>query len=62
MSRVVIGKWFLATFPFKGSMQKLNKVPMDKFTDNNFLCWAECMYRVEHIPPCEYKFLEMRSH
>jgi hypothetical protein len=32
-------------------MQKLNKVPIDKFTDNNILCRAEFMYHVEQILP-----------
>ena len=40
VSRSVICKWFRTAFPFKGSMRKLNKVPMDKFTDNNFLRWT----------------------
>ncbi len=35
------GKWSRTTFPFKGSMQKLNRIPIDKFTDNNILHWAE---------------------
>jgi hypothetical protein len=51
VSRAVIGKWFLTTFPFKGSMRKLNKVPINKFTDNNILHCAEFMYCVEQIPP-----------
>ncbi len=51
VSRTVIGKWFLTTFPFKGSMRKLNKVPIIKFTDNNILCCAEFMYHVKKIPP-----------
>jgi hypothetical protein len=51
VSKGVIGKWFLTTFPSKGSMQKLNKVPINKFTDNNILCRAEFMCCVEQIPP-----------
>ncbi len=56
MSRSGICKWFRTAFPFKGSMWKLNKVPMDKFTDNNFLCWAEFMWRVKQIPTCRLVF------
>ncbi len=37
VSRTVISKWFCTTFPFKGSMQKLNKIPINKFSDNNIL-------------------------
>ncbi len=51
MSKAVISKWFLTTFPFKGRMQKLNKVPIDKFTDNNILRWAEFICCIEQIPP-----------
>jgi hypothetical protein len=56
VSRAVIGKWFLTTFPFKGSMRKLNKVPINKFTNNNILRCAELMYPVEHIPPWRLVF------
>jgi hypothetical protein len=51
VSKAVISKWFLTTFPFKGRMRKLNKVPIDKFTDNNILQWAEFIYHIEQIPP-----------
>jgi hypothetical protein len=56
VSRGVISKWFRTTFPFKGSMRKLNKVPIDKFTDNNTLCRAEFTYCVEQIPPWRLVF------
>ena len=56
VSRSVICKWFRTAFPFKGSMRKLNKVPMDKFTDNNFLRWAEFTWRVKQIPTCHLVF------
>ena len=56
VSRAVIGTWFLTNFPFKGIMRKLNKVPIDKFTDNNILCCAEFMYRVEQIRPWRLVF------
>jgi hypothetical protein len=56
VSRAVIGKWFLTTFPFKGSMRKLTKVPIDKFTNNNIVRWAELMYCVEQIPPWHLVF------
>jgi hypothetical protein len=56
VSRAVIDKWFLTTFPFKGSMQKLNKVPIDKFTNDNILHCAEFMYCVEQIPPWHLVF------
>ncbi len=51
VSNLVIGKWFLATFPFKGRLKKLNQIPINKFTDNNILQWAEFIYRVGQIPP-----------
>ena len=51
VSRAAIGKWSHTTFPFKGSMRKLNRIPNDKFTDNNILCWAEYVYRVQQVPP-----------
>ena len=51
VSRAVISKWFHTSFPFKGSMKKLNRIPIDKFTDNNILRWAEYVYRVQQVPP-----------
>jgi hypothetical protein len=56
VSRVVIGKWFLPTFPFKGSMRKLNKVPINKYPNNNILHCAELMYCVKQIPPWHIVF------
>ena len=50
MSRAVITKLFHTTLPFKGSKQKLDKVPIDKFTDNKILRRSEFMYHVEQIP------------
>ncbi len=32
-------------------MRKLNKVPIDKFTNYNILRWAEFIYCIEQIPP-----------
>jgi hypothetical protein len=61
VSRAVIGKWFLATFPFKGSMRKLNKVPINKFTNNNILRWAEFMYCVKQIPPWHLVFGDVKQ-
>ncbi len=37
VSQTVISKWFRTTFPFKESMWKLNKILIDKFSDNNIL-------------------------
>jgi transposase len=56
VSKTVICKWFRTTFTFKGSMRKLNKVPIDKFTDNNVLRWAEFNYRVGQVPPWRLVF------
>ena len=51
VSKAVIGKWFLTTFPFKGRLKKLNQIPIDKFTDNNILRWVEFIDCLGQIPP-----------
>ena len=61
VSRQVISRWFRTTFPFKGSMRKLNRIPIDKFTDNNLLRWAEYMYRVEQVPQWRLVFGDEKS-
>ncbi len=60
VSRAVFCKWFRTTFPFKGSMWKHNKVPIDKFTDNNILRRAEFMYHIELIPPWHLVFRDVK--
>jgi hypothetical protein len=46
----VICRWFRTAFPFKGGMRKLNKVPIDKFTNDNTRRRMEYLLRVSQVP------------
>ena len=35
---LIICKWFLNSLVFRGSLGKLNQVPLDKFSPENILC------------------------
>jgi hypothetical protein len=46
----VVCRWFRTAFPFKGGLRKLNKVPIDKFTNDNTLRRMEYLLRVSQVP------------
>jgi hypothetical protein len=46
----VVCRWFRTAFPFKGGLWKLNKVPIDKFTNDNTLRRMEYLLRVSQVP------------
>ena len=54
-------RWFRTAHHFKGGMRKLNKVPIDKFTDNNTLRRMEYLLRVYQIPTNRFVFGDEKS-
>ena len=51
VSKTVVSDWFLKTLPFRGSLRKLNKVPIDKFTNENVINRMEYLYRISLVHP-----------
>jgi hypothetical protein len=51
VSKTVISDWFLKALPFRGSLRKLNKVPIDKFTNENVINRMEYLYRISQVHP-----------
>jgi len=49
-------RWFRTAHLFKGGMRKLNKVPIDKYTDNNTLRRMEYLLRAFQVPTNRFVF------
>lgn len=56
VSPSVICKWFLSSFPFRGSLGKLNQVPLDKFSPENILRAMEHWEFIRQVDPFRLKF------
>ena len=56
VSKTVISDWFLKSGPFRGSLRKLNKVPIDKFTNDNIINRMEYLYRISQVHPWRMVF------
>ena len=56
VSPSVIGKWFKHSFSCKGTVGKLNQVPIDKFTPENVLRTIEHWDFIARIDPFRLKF------
>ena len=56
VSYSVVSRWFTTAFPFKGGMRKLNKDPIDKFTDNNTLRRMVYLLRASQVPTDRFVF------
>jgi hypothetical protein len=56
VSKTVVSDWFLKTLPFRGSLRKLNKVPIDKFTNKNVINRMEYSYQIILVHPWRMVF------
>lgn len=56
MSWDTISQWFCTAFPLRGSMKKLNKIPIDKFTGDIIICRTEFIFRFDQVPPWSLVF------
>ncbi len=60
VSRITICQWFLTAMPFKGGLQIVNQVPMDKYKPKNILRLLEFMDKILWINPYRLKFCDKK--
>jgi hypothetical protein len=58
VSRTTICQWFLRASNIRGSIRKLNKVPIDKLKPNNVLCAVEFTELIDMLPTINIKFAD----
>lgn len=58
VSKSVICKWFLTQHTFKGGLRVLDKVPIDKYSPDNYLRLMEYLDLIVQIDPMRLKFCD----
>ena len=58
---ICICQWFLKANKIRGSIRKLNQVPIDKLKPNNVLCAMEYDELIDMLPAINIKFADIRN-
>ena len=60
VSQNTICQWFLTAMPFKGGLQIINQVPIDKYKPKNILRLLEFTDKMLRINPYRLKFCDKK--